>query len=112
MPWQREERDWNDPKYKAWRNKVFGRDRFACRWCGGKGKLEAHHIKKWASYPNLRYILANGITLCKSCHNKVWGCEEEYETLLSSLVNQMTKDDRILFLMMKYGQVPGKEGHP
>ena len=50
---------------------VFERDRFTCQHCGQKGGyLHAHHILSWAKYPEHRYILSNGITLCISCHKK------------------------------------------
>ena len=52
-----------------WRKLVFARDDYRCHACGGRGgKLHAHHIKPWALYPELRYDVANGQTLCVSCH--------------------------------------------
>jgi len=59
-----------DKKLILWRNSVFERDNYTCQKCGVKNcYLEAHHKKSWAKYPKLRYILTNGITLCKKCHN-------------------------------------------
>lgn len=60
------------PDYVQWRNKVFRRDKFTCQECGssGKGNLEAHHIKRFSSYPNLRFDITNGLTLCVDCHKK------------------------------------------
>lgn len=59
-------------EYKQWRAKVFARDGFTCQICGQTGnELNAHHIKPWAKYPNLRFEISNGITLCKSCHKLV-----------------------------------------
>lgn len=56
---------------KEWRRKVFTRDGYRCVLCGYKGKgLEADHIKGWAEYPELRFVLENGRTLCKPCHAK------------------------------------------
>ncbi len=58
-------------KYKLWREKVFKRDNYICQDCGVRGGyLEAHHIKSWANYPKLRYIINNGITYCLKCHKK------------------------------------------
>lgn len=56
-------------KLKEWRRQVFIRDDFTCQGCYIKGgRLEAHHIKSWAKYPEFRYELSNGQTLCKECH--------------------------------------------
>lgn len=52
-----------------WRKLVFMRDNFTCQYCKQTGgKLNAHHIKKWSLYPEFRYCIDNGITLCQNCH--------------------------------------------
>jgi len=57
--------------YKNWRSAVFERDSYTCQSCGQTGTyLEADHIKPWALYPELRYAIDNGRTLCKPCHMK------------------------------------------
>lgn len=56
-------------EYKAWRKAVYERDDYTCQTCGKRGvKLNAHHKKAYAFYPDLRYDVSNGITLCCSCH--------------------------------------------
>lgn len=56
---------------KHWRMAVFKRDNYTCQLCGIRGTyLEADHIKPFAFFPNLRYELSNGRTLCRLCHNK------------------------------------------
>lgn len=55
-------------QYKIWRKNVYMRDNYQCVKCGSKIKLNAHHIKSWKDYPELRYDLNNGITLCEKCH--------------------------------------------
>ena len=55
--------------YKKWRQSVFERDNYECKSCGFKGYITAHHIKSWAKYPELRYEVNNGLTLCEPCHS-------------------------------------------
>lgn len=55
--------------YKDWRNAVFQRDGFTCQLCFEVGgKLEAHHIKPFATHPDLRLDINNGVTYCCFCH--------------------------------------------
>lgn len=69
------------PEYKEWRTKVFERDNYTCVQCkakcveGFKVILEADHIKPFAKFPELRFDLDNGRTLCQPCHRKTdtWG---------------------------------------
>jgi len=59
----------NSFEYKAWRTAVFERDDFTCQDCGERGvTLHADHLKRWADFPELRYDVDNGRTLCIPCH--------------------------------------------
>ena len=63
-------RERRNGQYKTWRTEVFQRDDYTCKGCGQKGGyLTAHHIKSFARYPDLRYDIDNGITLCEPCHS-------------------------------------------
>ncbi len=64
-------RIYNSREYINWRIKVFKRDNYKCQTCNKVGGyLEAHHIKPFSLFPNLRFDINNGVTLCKSCHIK------------------------------------------
>ena len=66
---------------RLWREAVFERDNWTCQHCqsrsaqGAKVILNADHIKRFAEYPELRFDVSNGRTLCEPCHKKTdtWG---------------------------------------
>lgn len=72
-------------EYKLWREAVLKRDDYTCVWCGEKGGwkreeqkqivLNADHVKPFSLYPELRFAIDNGRTLCVDCHRKTdtWG---------------------------------------
>lgn len=61
-------------EYKRWRISVFERDGYKCQYCGDRSRkghavlLEADHIKPFAYFPELRFEISNGRTLCVPCH--------------------------------------------
>ena len=59
-------------KYNIWRKSVYKRDNWTCQECKQKIKHPiAHHIKSFNNYPELRFNVDNGITLCRSCHKQI-----------------------------------------
>lgn len=64
-------------EYRLWREAVFKRDNYTCIWCKDNqgGNLEADHIKPFSLFPELRFSIDNGRTLCEDCHKKTdtWG---------------------------------------
>ena len=56
-------------KYKGWARRIKERDNYTCWICEERGgKLCSHHLKDFGSYPKLRFIDSNGLTLCEFCH--------------------------------------------
>ena len=54
---------------RKWRKEVFSRDNYTCKICGERGaRLNAHHLYSWFDYPDMRFNLENGVTLCRKHH--------------------------------------------
>lgn len=76
----------NSIEYKQWRRAVFLRDNFTCQNCSHTGYLEADHIKPFAYFPELRFDLDNGRTLCLGCHKQTdtyMGKAKKYQNVSS-----------------------------
>lgn len=57
--------------YREWRKHVFQRDDYTCQACGQRGGiLQADHELPFSQFPDLRFEILNGRTLCVSCHKK------------------------------------------
>lgn len=63
-------------QYKEWRTLVFQRDNYTCTKCGARSGigetviLNADHIQPFSKFPELRFLVSNGRTLCLKCHKK------------------------------------------
>jgi hypothetical protein len=58
-------------QFRQWREAVFSRDDYTCQMCGIRGgKIHPDHIMPFAYYPELRFDISNGRTLCAPCHYK------------------------------------------
>lgn len=79
------------PIYKQWRYQIFKRDRHICKINNEdcSGALEAHHILSWKDYPELRYEINNGITLCHYHHPKTRDGEIKLIQTFQGLVMQV-----------------------
>ena len=79
----------NDAEYLQWVIKVKKRDKGQCRLknkdCSGYNIV--HHIRDWKNYPELRYKLTNGITLCQAHHPRKRAEEKRLVPILEGLVS-------------------------
>jgi hypothetical protein len=59
-----------------WSKLVLKRDRNTCQNCQSKENLEAHHVWPQGWFPHLRYVVKNGLTLCRTCHGNAYHARE------------------------------------
>lgn len=80
-----------DQRYREWSRSVKNRDKWECRIINKdcNGRLESHHILNWIDYPELRYEINNGITLCRAHHPIKWKDETELAPGFQKLVLDM-----------------------
>jgi ribosomal protein L37AE/L43A len=80
--------------YIYWSRDIRKRDNNTCRINNTecKGKTQTHHILSWTDYPELRYDLNNGITLCCFHHpttrekgNKM---SPYFQDIINNLINK------------------------
>lgn len=81
-------------QFRIWREEVFKRDNWTCRKCYSRGVvLHPHHIKNFAEYPELRFDVRNGMTLCENCHKQFH----------NRFNNRKNNDDQLAeYLLYKY----------
>jgi hypothetical protein len=79
----------NDYSYHEWRRLVFTRDNWKCQINDSicSGRIEAHHILSWKDFPELRYEVKNGITLCHFHHP----FKKDEEKKLSSIFQKIVE---------------------
>ena len=55
----------------SWSKQVMERDNYTCQICNQHGgKLNSHHLNGWNAFPEQRFDLDNGVTLCEDCHKE------------------------------------------
>jgi hypothetical protein len=76
-PWNRGTAKSERSLRKIWANSIKIRDGGECVLSDGtcSGRIEVHHIFPWGKFPSLRFVYANGITLCSKHHPR--GIEKE-----------------------------------
>ena len=69
------DRYYESPKHRRWRAAVLRKAKGLCVECARYGKrveaTHAHHIKPRKEYPELRYVIDNGMALCTACHSRI-----------------------------------------
>ncbi len=84
-----EAKDRRSYAYTDWRKRVWGRDGFKCKMANQdcEGRIEAHHILAWREFPELRYQVNNGITLCHAHHPRERAEEKRLQAEFQQLVS-------------------------
>lgn len=84
--WEGGQHERLNPEANRWRKAVRKRDGGCCRLCLSKEDLEVHHIKRFATHPEERWEVGNGMLLCGECHKQLRGVEELYQAHLARIV--------------------------
>lgn len=74
----------DDYLYIRWAAEVKRKDNFQCAICGRQGiYLESHHKNAWNDYPDERYDIENGVTLCAGSfgHDGFKGCHDRFHEI-------------------------------
>jgi len=74
------------PGVASARRNAMKRDGRQCKRCQETNRLAVHHIIPYSLAPSLAAKQWNMITLCKSCHDSVFGKEEQYMPELLRLI--------------------------
>lgn len=78
-------------EYKQWRESVFKRDNYICWKCGTRGlSLHPHHVLNFGEFPELRFDVDNGITLCEFHHrefHKTFGQTKNTKEQIEEYIN-------------------------
>ncbi|MCF6256282.1 MAG: HNH endonuclease [Gammaproteobacteria bacterium] len=83
-------------QHTDWARMVVERDGYKCQKCGENTNLEAHHIWPQSWFPQFRYILKNGVTLCRQCHDEAFHAHEITPGQFLELTNEIEKINSII----------------
>jgi hypothetical protein len=77
---------------REWRKAVFVEDNFKCRKCGAsRVPINADHIKPFSLFPDIRFDISNGQTLCVPCHKEKTKVDRKiYDNYKGSVILQDT----------------------
>ncbi|MCK9370825.1 hypothetical protein M0R04_13025 [Candidatus Dojkabacteria bacterium] len=86
---KKSEEERNDYAHREWSKNVKNRDGWKCKINNKdcEGKVIAHHILSYTDYPELRYEINNGITLCHAHHPIKWAEEKRLIPFFTGLVS-------------------------
>ncbi len=77
----------------TWRNLVFNRDNYNCTICKTRESgIQAHHLNGYTNFPEERFDINNGVTLCKGCHrsyHKAFGYKNSTKEKFQIYLNEI-----------------------
>jgi hypothetical protein len=84
----------NSIQYDEWRYAVYKRDKNLCQICGiRKDPMIAHHLDGFGIFPEKRFDVDNGVTLCNTHHlqfHRMFGFGKNTAEQFQEYVEQMT----------------------
>ena len=79
-------------KYRKWKREVISIGH--CECCGRSDRpLDAHHLEHGQSHPKLRFVVSNGVALCRTTDGEQ-GCHSRFHNdYMSGTREKCTKHD-------------------
>lgn len=62
--------NFRDAGHARWAKEVKAKDHYKCTICNANSNLESHHKNSWSGFPEDRYDVSNGTTMCEYHH--IW----------------------------------------
>jgi 5-methylcytosine-specific restriction endonuclease McrA len=80
-------------RMKKWKKFIKERDEATCVKCNEvKTIMHSHHIHSYKLYPELRYDIYNGVTLCPDCHIELHSIYGKLECDSDSLIEFLDRE--------------------
>lgn len=94
-----------------WSQIVRSRDGFTCVLCGKtryQTQIDAHHIVG-RSYYETRWLIENGTSLCKACHDRVGRLPREQEHLIKKTIGKDREEQLEIIAITGIGKKRDRE---
>lgn len=75
-----------------WQGDVVSRADGRCEYCGDYHGVVGHHVLGKRAFPRLRFLLANGVALCRMCHGYAHNSPEKFNKWFEETFPEQWRD--------------------